>query len=95
MSAAKQTGVGRARGRQQPLLVAAAGLALIWIGILALSVALESSLFVALGASGLVLTAVAIGFVDRHQQQLRRLADTDPLTGLINHGGSTRRCSWS
>ncbi len=61
--------------------------ALLWCGVLGLSVAFENRLFVALGAGGLILTAIAIGALDRHQIALRKLAETDPLTGLDNHGG--------
>ena len=70
-----------------PLLAAAVGFALMWCGVLGLSVAFENRLFVALGAGGLILTAIAIGALDRHQIALRKLAETDPLTGLDNHGG--------
>jgi diguanylate cyclase (GGDEF)-like protein len=76
-----------ARAKPGPLLAAAAGFAVMWCGILGLSVAFENRLFVALGAGGLILTAIAIGALDRHQIALRRLAETDPLTGLDNHGG--------
>ena len=76
-----------ARKTPGPLLAAAVGFALMWCGVLGLSVAFENRLFVALGAGGLILTAIAIGALDRHQIALRRLAETDPLTGLDNHGG--------
>jgi diguanylate cyclase (GGDEF)-like protein len=62
-------------------------LTLMWSGVLALSVALASEGLVALGAGGLILTALAIGFLHRHQEHLRRLAETDALTDLTNHGG--------
>jgi diguanylate cyclase (GGDEF)-like protein len=58
-----------------------------WTGVLILSVALESRELVALGAGGLLLTTFAIGMLHRHQEHLRRLAETDALTGLTNHGG--------
>jgi diguanylate cyclase (GGDEF)-like protein len=58
-----------------------------WSGVLVLSVALESMVLVVLGAGGLLLSAVALGLLHRHQEHLRRLAETDALTGLTNHGG--------
>jgi diguanylate cyclase (GGDEF)-like protein len=62
-------------------------LTLMWSGVLALSVALASDGLVALGAGGLILTALFIGFLHRHQEHLRKLAETDSLTELTNHGG--------
>jgi diguanylate cyclase (GGDEF)-like protein len=72
---------------RNPLVPAALVLTLMWSGVLALSVALESRELVALGAGGLLLTTFAIGFLHRHQEHLRKLAETDSLTGLTNHGG--------
>jgi diguanylate cyclase (GGDEF)-like protein len=72
---------------RSPLVPAALILTLMWCGVLVLSVALSSMVLVGLGAGGLMLTAFAIGFLHRHQEHLRKLAETDSLTDLTNHGG--------
>ena len=77
----------RSRRRRSPLVPAALLLTLMWSTVLVLSVALESRYLVAVGAGGLLLTTFALGLLHRHQEHLRRLAETDALTGLTNHGG--------
>src|SRR4051794_6155794 len=56
----------------------------IWIAIVALS---PSPQLLALAAGGGVITATLFMLLQSQQIRLRGLAETDPLTTLINHGG--------
>ncbi len=70
-----------------PLVAAAVGFTLIWCGVLGCRSPSRTACSSRSEPAGLIVTAIAIGALDRHQIALRKLADTDPLTGLINHGG--------
>jgi diguanylate cyclase (GGDEF)-like protein len=69
------------------LLTAALCFALLWFVAIAWSVAKSDLDGIAFGAGGLVLTGVVFVLVGNQQRHLRGLADTDPLTGLVNHRG--------
>jgi GGDEF domain-containing protein len=69
------------------LPVAALCFALVWIVAIAWSVANDDLDGLVFGSGGLLLTFVAFLLVRKQQRELRSLADTDPLTGLVNHRG--------
>jgi diguanylate cyclase (GGDEF)-like protein len=73
--------------RRSLLLTAALCFALIWIGAIVFSVAGDDLDGIAFGSGGLLLTFVVFVLVRNQQLHLRSLADTDPLTGLVNHRG--------
>jgi diguanylate cyclase (GGDEF)-like protein len=66
---------------------AATGFSLVWGAVLGLAVTRGDSGLVAFGAAGMLLTLVLTGILYRQQAELRDLAETDTLTGLINHRG--------
>ncbi len=70
------------------LLIAAVCFALAWIAVLVLSLdGHRSAGLIALAPTGFMLTLILVVLVHRQQAHLRGLADTDPLTGLVNHRG--------
>jgi diguanylate cyclase (GGDEF)-like protein len=69
------------------LLIAALCFALLWTAGIIWSVAHDDLDGVAFGTGGLLLTFVVFALINRQQAHLRGLADTDPLTGLVNHRG--------
>lgn len=70
--------------KQRVIVFAGVLFTLLWAIQAALALSTEVRLLAGLG---FVITVLLIFVVFRHQAQLRSLAHTDPLTGLINHGG--------
>ena len=66
---------------------AAIGFSLIWGALFGVAASRGDSDLVALSGIGMALTLVLTGILFRQQSQLRDLAETDTLTGLINHRG--------
>lgn len=66
---------------------AAVGFSLLWGGLFGLAVTRSDSGLEAFSAVGMLLTLVLTGVLYRQQTQLRDLAETDTLTGLMNHRG--------
>ena len=66
---------------------AAIGFSLLWGALFGVATSRGDSGLQLLSAVGMALTFVLTGVLYRQQSQLRDLAETDPLTGLINHRG--------
>ncbi len=66
---------------------AAIGFSLAWGAVLGLAVSRNDSGIALFGGAGMLLTLVLTGILYRQQAELRDLAETDTLTGLINHRG--------
>ena len=66
---------------------AAAGFSLLWGAILGLAISRGDSVLAACSAAGMLLTFALTALIYREQTQLRDLAETDTLTGLVNHRG--------
>ncbi len=66
---------------------AAIGFSLLWGAIFGLAIARGDGGLAAFSVVGMVLTLVLTGLLHRQQAELRDLAETDTLTGLINHRG--------
>ena len=66
---------------------AAAGFSLLWGAILGIAISRDDSVLAACSAVGVLLTFALIALVYREQTQLRDLAESDQLTGLVNHRG--------
>src|SRR4051794_19147239 len=79
---------GSRRLRRGLLMSAAAGFGVLWICVVALaSGAIHGGALIALGSAGVLLPAALLPFVNRHEEELEGLAETDALTGLANHRG--------
>jgi diguanylate cyclase (GGDEF)-like protein len=79
---------GSRRRRRGLLMSAAAGFGVLWICVVALaSGAIHGGALIALGSAGVLLTAALLPLVNRHEEELEGLAETDALTGLANHRG--------
>ncbi|MGA8217080.1 MAG: EAL domain-containing protein [Solirubrobacterales bacterium] len=66
---------------------AAVGFSLLWGAIFGLAISRGDSGLAALSGAGMLLTLGLAGMLYREQAELRDLAETDTLTGLINHRG--------
>ncbi|MFL6029658.1 MAG: diguanylate cyclase domain-containing protein [Gaiellaceae bacterium] len=66
---------------------AAVGFSLLWGAILGLAISRSDTGLAASGAAGMILTLGLTAMLYREQVELRDLAETDTLTGLINHRG--------
>ncbi len=66
---------------------AATGFSLLWGAILGLAISRGDSVLAACSAVGMLLTFALTALLYREQTQLRDLAETDHLTGLVNHRG--------
>jgi diguanylate cyclase (GGDEF)-like protein len=66
---------------------AAIGFSLLWGAIFGLAITRGDGGLAAFSVVGMVLTLVVAGLLHRQQTELRDLAETDTLTGLINHRG--------
>jgi diguanylate cyclase (GGDEF)-like protein len=74
--------------RSWVLIPAATTCGLLWIGaVLVASFGAGGPPVIVLGATGLLLTAALLLLIQNHHSRLRGLAETDPLTGLVNHRG--------
>jgi diguanylate cyclase (GGDEF)-like protein len=66
---------------------AAIGFSLIWGAVLGVAISRHDTNLALFSGVGMVLTLVLTGILYRQQAELRDLAETDTLTGLINHRG--------
>jgi diguanylate cyclase (GGDEF)-like protein len=66
---------------------AAAGFSLLWGAILGLAVTRGDSVLAACSAVGMLFTFALTALIYREQTQLRDMAETDSLSGLMNHRG--------
>jgi diguanylate cyclase (GGDEF)-like protein len=68
------------------LIPAALGCGLLWVGAVAIAgLELGTPTLIALGAAGVLTTAVVLLLLQHQYSRLRSLAGTDALTGLANH----------
>jgi diguanylate cyclase (GGDEF)-like protein len=66
---------------------AAIGFSLIWGAVFGVAISRHDTNLALFSGVGMVLTPVLTGILYRQQAELRDLAETDTLTGLINHRG--------
>jgi diguanylate cyclase (GGDEF)-like protein len=66
---------------------AATGFSLLWGAIFGLAISRDDVEMAAVGLVGMLLTVALTALLYRQQSELRDLAETDTLTGLINHRG--------
>ena len=88
-----KVGVPHARPRPLParsgaLVSAALCSGVLWLGaVVAAGRSVDESTLLALGVAGLLVTVALLLLLGRQHSQLRGLAETDALTGLVNHRG--------
>jgi len=66
---------------------AAAGFSLLWGAVFGLAISRGDSVLAAFSAAGMLLTFALTVLLYREQRELRDQAETDTLTGLVNHRG--------
>ena len=74
----------RAVGPFLPLTVAVLAL---WVAVITLAAVTDSSTLTGVGAAGLAMAIGAVVLFYRQQARLQLLAETDAVTGLVNHRG--------
>ena len=73
--------------RSRALIPAALGCGLLWVGTVAIAgLKLGTPTLIALGAVGVLTTALVVLLLQHQHSRLHSFARTDALTGLANHG---------